>query len=215
MKANWKNGVRDLREGDWYWIQKVVIQRYAKEIKPIGIAVYNLLASLADNSQRCFPSQKYIAECLGYSRPYINKTIKLLEKSGLIKVEKRSRYHCLYYLLKPKCKLEETQVLTGRNSGVNKSDPNNNELTININDTTKWFRPRTREELLALDLAEALNDRENFALYLSYSKRYPEPLLRRVLGEIKEMPCGGKERAALFIHLVQKYAQKAIENPGH
>lgn len=228
MKLHGKNEVRDLRNGDWYWIQKVVIQEYAKKIRPIGIAVYNLLASLADSSQRCFPSQKYIADCLGYSRPYISKTLKLLERNGLIKVEKRSRYHCVYYLLKPRCKLEETQMLTGGNSEFTGVNTNNNKLTKYINNIIedknllnsnafKGFRPKTSEELLALDLAEALNDRGNLTLYLSYAKKYPESFLRSVLGEVKEIPYGRvkKSRAALFNHLVQKYAQRTNKNPGH
>jgi DNA-binding MarR family transcriptional regulator len=228
MKLHDKNEIRDLRNGDWYWIPKSVIRHYARKVGAIGIAVYNFLASLADGSQRCFPSQKYIADCLGYSRPYISRTLKLLERNGLIKVEKRSRYHCVYYLLKPRCKLEETQMLTGGNPEFTRVNTNNNKLTRNINNIIeeknflnsnafKGFRPKTREEVLALDLAKALNDRRNLALYLSYAKKYPESFLRGVLGEVKEIPYERirKSRAALFNHLVQKYAQKASKDPGH
>jgi hypothetical protein len=76
------------------------------------------------------------------------------------------------------------------------------------------FKARTREELLALDLAKALKDAEGFRLYLSLSKKYPEPLLRRVLGEVKEIPDHKirKSRGALFNHLIQKYARKTSEN---
>ena len=80
--------IRDLRNGDWYWVHKGVIREYAPKVGAIGIVVYNFLASLADSSQVCFPSQRYIAEHLGYSRSYVNETIKLLEKNGLIRIEK-------------------------------------------------------------------------------------------------------------------------------
>ena len=44
----------------------------------MGIAVYNVLASMANRNQECFPSQQYIADCLGCSRATINKTLKAL-----------------------------------------------------------------------------------------------------------------------------------------
>ena len=73
-----------------------------------------------------------------------------------------------------------------------------------------------RQELLALDLAKALNDRTGIALYRSYSQRYPEWLLRKALGEVKEMAPEQikRGRAALFNHLVQRYAQGRAQNPG-
>ena len=174
MNSDKKVEIRELKNGDWYWVNKAVISHTPK-VRVIGIAVYNLLASLVDRNQSCFPSQRYIAESLGYSRTTINKTLKLLEENGLIRIEKRSRYHCVYQLLKVRCKAEETQMSTRGNSEVNHREPNNNKLTRNINNivmenknfldsnrnTFKRFRPRNREQLLALDLAEAFNDYRN------------------------------------------------------
>ena len=76
------------------------------------------------------------------------------------------------------------------------------------------FRPGTRLELLALDLATALNDRKSLPVYLSYARKYPESFLRRILGEVKEIPAGKikKSRAALFGYLVKKYAQESNQN---
>jgi len=228
MPNKGKIEIRDLRNGDWYWVHKAVIREYGPKIGAIAIAVYDFLASLADRDQECFPSQKYIARSLGYSRATINKKIRLLERTGLIKVEKRSRYHCIYQLLKVRCKARETQMSTGRNSDVNQGDTNNNNITrsiknIDIDDKnllesnfklSKRFKPRTREELLAFDLATALKDRQGFPLYLSLARRYPESFLRRVLGEVKEIPDEKirKSRGALFNHLIQKYAQKTSKN---
>ena len=81
----------------------------------------------------------------------------------------------------------------------------------------KDFKPTNRQELLALDLAEGLNDRKGLALYLSYAKRYPESLLRQVLGEVKEIPSEKikKSRGALFNHIIQKYGQTTNNHPGH
>jgi biotin operon repressor len=219
--------IRDLRNGDWYWVHKAVIREYAPKVGAIGIIVYDFLASLADRDQECFPSQKYIARALGYSRSYINETLKLLEKSGLIRIGKKGRYHRIYHLLKLRCQPGRTQVSTIANSGVNQGDTNDNKITriknIDIDDLNllesnfKAFgrsKPRAREELLAKDLARALKDPQGFPLYLSYAKRYPESLLRKVLGEVREIPDHKikKSRGALFNHLIQKYAKETFKN---
>lgn len=114
MQNNDKNyDLRDIRDGGWYWIHKEIIQRYARKIGPTGITVYNLLASMADKNQKCFPSQKYMAERLGYSRVTINKTIKSLESNGLIRIGKKSPYHCVYHILR--CKADSIEVSTRGN----------------------------------------------------------------------------------------------------
>ena len=216
--------VRDLRNGDWYWIHKAVIQQYTQKIGAVGIVVYSFLASMANSDQGCFPSQKYIARCLGYSRSYVNETLKVLERNKLIRIEKRGRYHCIYHLLKLRCQPKRTQVSGIPNSDVNYSDTNDNKRTRNNNNIDiknlsnrniiKGFKPETREELLALDLADALNDHRGIRLYLSYARKYPSSLLWRVLGEVKEVPDGKirKSRAALFNHLIQQYAKKNTKN---
>jgi len=107
------------------------------------------------------------------------------------------------------------------NSAVNRMNTNNNKLIrINIknNDDRNFlnssFKPKTKEELLALDLAEELNDRKNLSLYLRCARKYPEPFLRRVLGEVKETPFERikKSKAALFNYLIKKYAQNKTTN---
>jgi DNA-binding transcriptional MocR family regulator len=159
-----------------------------------------------------------MAEALGYSRATISKKIKLLERSGLIRVEKRNRYHRVYHLLKVRCKPRETQMSTYGNSEFPQVDTNNNKLTRIINNIDisnfKKFKPKTKEELLALDLAKALKDVRGLSLYLSFAKRYPESLLRKVLGEVKEIPDRKikKSRGALFNYLIQKYVKETSKN---
>jgi hypothetical protein len=67
---------------------------------------------------------------------------------------------------------------------------------------------------LALDIARELNDLKSLPLYLSYAKKYPETLLRKYLGEVKEIPIKKikKGRAALFNYLIKKYAQETSKN---
>lgn len=131
---------RNLKDGDWYWVPKAIIQNYTPEVGALGIVVYNFLASMADKTQRCFPSQVYIARHLGYSRTAIHKAIKRLEQHGLIKREKRCGYHCVYRLLKvTRCQPGETKMSLPGNSDVNRVDTNNTKLIrikndINIKD---------------------------------------------------------------------------------
>ena len=216
--SNEQNELRNFNNGEWCWINKSVIQEYTSKVGPIGITVYCFLASMVDSEQKCFPSQKYIAEKLGCSRATVSRTLKRLESNGLLRIEKRNRYHCAYQLSRVRI-TDETQMSHTGNSDLHQSYTNDNYLIRIINDIDiekslneqgKEFTPKTREELLALDLADALNDRKALALYLSYSRRFPESLLRKALGEAKEMPEEQirKSRAALFNHLVRKYVKE-------
>ena len=91
--------VRDLRNGDWYWINKVLLDEYGEKIKPIGIAIYNCLAAHANQEGFCFPSHKHIANKIGASVSSVQRGIRQLIKLNLVR-KGRQRYHNLYYLLK-------------------------------------------------------------------------------------------------------------------
>lgn len=74
---------------------------------------------------------------------------------------------------------------------------------------------KTREELLAYDLAKALGDFPGYPLYLTLARKHPESLLRETLGRVKEI--SGAEiktsRGALFNFLIQRHALKSSLNP--
>jgi DNA replication protein DnaD len=91
--------VRDLRNGDWYWISKVLLDEYGGKIKPIGIAVYNCLAEHANQEGFCFPSHKHIADRIGASISSVQRGIQQMIKLGIIRKGRR-RYSNVYYLLK-------------------------------------------------------------------------------------------------------------------
>lgn len=224
MRTQIDKAIRHIKDGDWYWIHKAVIQDYAKEVGAVGVTVYNLLASSVDSNQRCYPSQKYIAACLGCSRATVNRALQVLEDEGLILVERRSRYHCVYRLLKVRCNVGETQMSTKRASDVSQMDTNNNKLTRIINNKDgdykkcdSSFKPETREELLAYDIATTFNDFENLPRYVSLAKHYPESFLRRMLTEAKEIPDSKikKSRSAIFNYFLNKYVHQNNHNPGN
>ena len=91
--------VRDLRNGDWFWISKVLLDEYGSEIKPIGIAIYNCLAEHANQEGFCFPSHKLIADRIGSSVSSVQRGIRQMIKLGLIN-KKRRKFSNVYYLLK-------------------------------------------------------------------------------------------------------------------
>ena len=72
------------------------------------------------------------------------------------------------------------------------------------------FTPRNKQQLLACDLARELHDSKGLPFYLSCTKKYPEPVIRKVLGQVREIPSEKitKSRAALFNHMIQQYDQK-------
>ena len=81
----------------------------------------------------------------------------------------------------------------------------------------KGIKTKNRKLHLAWELARALNDPKGIGLYIAYSIKFPEPLLRKVLSEVKEIPDKKikKSRGALFNHLIQKYGEETSHNPGN
>jgi biotin operon repressor len=109
MPNGQENKIRDLGNGNWYWISRAVLKRYGRILKSSGLAVYNVLASHANSkSQTCFPTQDAIAERTGLCRETVNRKIRLLRETGLVRV-KRLKGHCLYFLLRPDVILNHTR----------------------------------------------------------------------------------------------------------
>lgn len=69
------------------------------------------------------------------------------------------------------------------------------------------FHPQTREEYLAKELAERLNDPKGLPLYLKVAKHYSDSFIRRILGRVLEIPAERiqKSRGALFNWLIHHH----------
>jgi len=82
---------------------------------------------------------------------------------------------------------------------------NNNIVNVDEPVSSDDFSPKTKEELLALDLAQGLNDFKSLNFYLSVSKKYPEELLRRICNQVREIPTEKikKSKGALFTYLLK------------
>lgn len=208
--------VRELRDGEWYWVPKVVIREYASKVKSSGIAVYNFLASMADRNQRCFPSQQYIAMKLGCSRQTVNEALKRLEQFRFIRRDTRNRYHNEYQLLHVRCQKRGHEMSNSVTSDVQKLDTNNTQLTRLINknvvgvkklDTERYEKGKTREELMASDIAEILGEQDS-KKFLIHARKYEEPFLREILSHVKQTRVIKKSRTALFIFLLKHYEER-------
>ena len=84
--------IRDLRNGDWYWIHKTVLEKYASKIGAYGIAIYNSLCYFTNHeNQSSFPSYKKISE---YANGGGTCDIQLLQKYHMM-IEPKKSYPAL------------------------------------------------------------------------------------------------------------------------
>ena len=228
MKKDEKIEIRSIKRGKWYWIDKGILKNYASELKSSGLAVYNVLAYFANSkSQSCFPTQKTMAKLIGLSRRTVSRKIRFLKNKRLIAIE-RMNGRFKYFLLFPKeskdhrgCDKKDTSHETQGNTNKNNRTRINNNVnedrkTLNMK-SFKEFKLKTRKELLAFDLAKALNDSKSLPFYLSVARKYPESLLRKLLGETREIPSNKikRSRAALFNYLLKLHAKENSKNNRH
>jgi len=142
MSNERENKIRNLRNGQWYWISRAVLKQYGPILKGSGLAVYNILASYANSkSQTCFPTQKTMADRIGLCRETVNRKVKLLREIRLVGV-KRVNGRCLYFLLKPDVTLNHTKcdgritrsvILYHTNNNKYKKINNKNSVTDDFN----------------------------------------------------------------------------------
>jgi hypothetical protein len=73
-----------------------------------------------------------------------------------------------------------------------------------------------RQAMLAMNLAESLEDSSGIPRYRMLCQRYPEELLKKILAEVVAVPAIKirKSRAALFTYLLRHHVQGAAKNPG-
>jgi DNA-binding transcriptional ArsR family regulator len=207
-----QSDIRNLKDGDWYWIHRKVLQLYGKKLRSLGMAVYSTLACFADaKTQSCFPSRNAIARLLGVSQRTVTRKIRLLKQVGLVRVVKVKGLYRYFLLKLPQDWTAETPGVDSRDhpDWTRVSTSNNNQLIKINNNNDMGIKFKRRDELLAMELSEALNDRQGFKRYLALARRYSESLLRRTLSEVKAVPEEKikKGRAAFFNYLIRKHVQ--------
>ena len=93
--------VRDLRNGDWFWINKQALKIIADNIGAKGIAVYNCLCYFVTNRvESCFPSLNTLATMCHFSTRTVMRVLKELRSLGIINIEYNRGQVNTYTLLK-------------------------------------------------------------------------------------------------------------------
>jgi hypothetical protein len=91
--------IRDIRNGEWYWVQKEVLS--SKKINASDKIVYSALAYYSNNkTQECFPSYAVICGLVNLHRNTVIKSIKALIKNDFISKKKKEGRANYYELLK-------------------------------------------------------------------------------------------------------------------
>ena len=82
--------VHDARDFGVYFIDNLVVDQYMPKIGPYGFMVYSLIARIVGHRGcQCYLSINQMVKRLGYSKTYVNKGLKRLEKHGLIRCERQ------------------------------------------------------------------------------------------------------------------------------
>jgi hypothetical protein len=81
---------RTRRTGQWCWLDTSIVAAYGPQIGANGIAIYVALATYArHDTQTCFPSIKRLASLVHLSRATVKRTLRTLEKCGLVNTQAR------------------------------------------------------------------------------------------------------------------------------
>jgi Helix-turn-helix domain len=80
--------VRDKRNRGWFYLDNEYLNGYAKIFGPIGTGIYLSLCRHVDSSQKCFPSEKTMADELNIAERTVRKYLKQLEAWNLIVIGK-------------------------------------------------------------------------------------------------------------------------------
>lgn len=160
--------VRDFRNGDWYWVNKVVLEH--PDLTASNQAVYHALAYFANNrTQSCYPTIKKISKLTHLHKETVSKSIKRLEELGFIRVKRESGMVNEYELLSlvesklskritPRKKHTTTKIRPtppvnkGGLPPVNKTpnNTNNNNTNITIISNGKSIAGKEINDLIAL-----------------------------------------------------------------
>jgi len=80
--------VRDRRNKGWFYVDNEYINGLGKYLGPVATSIYISLCRHADTYQKCFPSQKLIAEEIGVSVRTVIRHLDSLKKHNVIVVDR-------------------------------------------------------------------------------------------------------------------------------
>lgn len=98
--GNEKIEIRDLRDGNFLWIDKAALRFISENAGTTAVAVYSWLCYYANfKAQDCFPSITTLAYHCGMSRRTIMRAVKELEHLKAVSIERRKGKPNIYKLL--------------------------------------------------------------------------------------------------------------------
>ena|SRR3990167_6908385 len=156
--------VRDIRNGEWYWVQKEVLS--SKKINASDKLVYSALAYFSNNkTQECFPSYTQICKLVDLSRNTVIKAIRKLIKHKFIskkKKEGRSNFYDLLKVTSAKFGLVPNGYTTSAKENhhptQNKTSNNNYLTRINNNkERVEKIKEKIRNKLKPFPVTRELN----------------------------------------------------------
>jgi len=213
---------KNINETDrWFSLPKALLRELRSTLGINGIAVYTLLAAYADQDYYSALSYRKISQKLGCSNAEAVRSLHQLEDLHLIKSEPDNSKTMFYRLLwippwgkhgeKQTKKSEPYRIVLTINNKYDDEDDGIKSITIH----QLMNQHQTKETQLAYELAEALNDKEAIQMYISYTHRFNEMLLREVLVKVLAIPENKirKTRGALFNYLIQQHAAKGQYYP--
>ncbi len=98
--GNEKIEIRDLRDGNFLWIDKAALRLISENAGTMAVAVYSWLCYYANfKAQDCFPSITTLAYHCGVSRRTIMRAVKQLEQMKAVLIERKKGKPNIYKLL--------------------------------------------------------------------------------------------------------------------
>ena len=92
--------IRDLRDGNFLWIDKAALRLISENAGTTAVAVYSWLCYYANfKAQDCFPSITTLAYHCGVSRRTIMRAVKELEYMKAVSIERHKGKPNIYKLL--------------------------------------------------------------------------------------------------------------------
>jgi hypothetical protein len=194
---------------DWIVLPRKLLTEYGKILGAQVIAVYAWLVARADEDYSVTIAYGYLQDL--WLTPYkLRKAVSKLETFGLIKRASKSSnrtYHLLWIPGDSWKKFEDAHppysivrskfIIKSFDRWESENFPSPYPIThMDYHD----------QVTLAHEIADTLNDKDAFPLYLSYARRYSEKYLRKMLSKAMSIPDKKikRTRGALFTFLVQQ-----------
>src|ERR1700730_8474668 len=107
-----KEAVRSGRRANFYITENSFIDHYARDVKPLGIAVYHVLERHANcDTRSTWIGTAKMADLLGYSKRQIQRTLKTLQDLKLIRIlEAEDRTTYVVVPVPPRAKIGTTPL---------------------------------------------------------------------------------------------------------